>query len=172
MRACSEVRSTLSMLHPGTHRSAPYKRGMTGPSKHIPSKGRTFKRENPARHLSLYANDYRLIPNMALPQTFKALTYATSLPPSTPHVTRRPLTPPAPKTLLIKVHAAAANPVDLQLFNNTLMRWISQEEKGVGVDYAGEIVALGEGTSEQGWKVEERVCGLFARWVSIFPLVQ
>lgn len=68
----------------------------------------------------------------------------------------------------MKIKAAAINPVDIQLWGNPVIGWLAgKKEKGIGRDYSGEIVALGEEASKSGkWEVGDEVFGLCNRPVS------
>lgn len=52
-----------------------------------------------------------------------------------------------PTTLLIRVRAAALNPVDIQLMNLPVLSWslpyLSGAERGIGADFAGTVVTAG-----------------------------
>lgn len=102
----------------------------------------------------------------SLPSSNTSLTYTH--PSTPPHLTHTRLTPPGATELLIKVHAAAINPVDIQLWGNPVVGWVAgKKEKGIGRDYAGEIVAVGEELKGK-WEVGEKVFGLFSRPVCCF----
>ncbi|KAF2500551.1 GroES-like protein [Lophium mytilinum] len=95
-----------------------------------------------------------------LPPTSKSLTFLA--PASPPHVISTPLAPPAASELVVKVHAAAINPVDIQLYNSGLLGWLAgKKEKGIGRDYSGTVVAVG--ASVKGWKEGDEVFGLITR---------
>ncbi|EMD96916.1 hypothetical protein COCC4DRAFT_90740, partial [Bipolaris maydis ATCC 48331] len=61
------------------------------------------------------------------------------------------------------VHAAAINPVDIQLWGNPIVGWLAgKKEKGIGRDYSGVIVAVGDEVKKQGrWEVGDEVFGLY-----------
>ncbi|KAF3004809.1 zinc ion binding [Curvularia kusanoi] len=113
-----------------------------------------------------------------LPTTNTSLVYTTPLSP--PYLTSTSLPPLAPHTLLIKIHFAAINPVDIQLWGNPVVNLLSwSRSKGIGRDYSGVIVALGsalQGKSD--WAVGDAVFGLcnrplgagtFAQYLEIEP---
>ncbi|KAF3053401.1 zinc ion binding [Didymella keratinophila] len=98
-----------------------------------------------------------------LPGSNTSLTYTT--PSSPPHLTHTPISSPGPNEILVKIQAAAINPVDIQLWHNPLLGLLfGAKEKGIGRDYAGTIVALGSKleSSEQ-WQIGDRVFGLCNR---------
>lgn len=68
-----------------------------------------------------------------------------------------------PNQILIKVNAAGLNAVDLLLYNSTysLFSWI-KENHGFGVDYSGEIFAIGSDIKKKLLlNVGDDVCGMF-----------
>ena len=111
-----------------------------------------------------------------LPESNTSLTYTS--PESQPHLTHTPVAAPGPNEILIKVHAAAINPVDIQLWGNPLIGYIAgKKEKGIGRDYSGEIIAVGE-AFQSTWQVGDEVYGLcnrpmaegtFTQYLSISP---
>jgi NADPH:quinone reductase-like Zn-dependent oxidoreductase len=92
-----------------------------------------------------------------------SLTYTT--PSSTPHLTHTPIPPLGPNEILVKIHAAAINPVDVQLWGNLLIGFLfGAKEKGIGRDYAGTIAALGPALQKSSnWEIGDRVFGLCNR---------
>jgi NADPH:quinone reductase-like Zn-dependent oxidoreductase len=97
---------------------------------------------------------------MALPESNTSLTYTA--PSSQPHLTHNPVPKPSPKEILVKIHAAAINPVDIQLWGNPVIGWLAgSKEKGIGRDYSGEIVSVGEECP--GWEIGDEVFGLCNR---------
>jgi reticulon-4-interacting protein 1, mitochondrial len=99
----------------------------------------------------------------ALPESNTALTY--TYPSSPPHLTHSPIPKPGPNDILVKVKAAAINPVDIQLWGNPVIGWLAgKKEKGIGRDYSGEVVAVGEELQKGGkWNVGDEVFGLCNR---------
>lgn len=113
-----------------------------------------------------------------LPPSNTSLTYTT--PSSPPHLTHTPFPSLSPSQILIKIHAAAINPVDIQLWGNALLGLLrGRTEKGLGLDYSGEIAAVGSSVrATRAWEVGDRVFGLcsrplaegtFARYVAVTP---
>lgn len=102
----------------------------------------------------------------ALPESNTSLTYTQ--PSSQPHLTHTPLQPLRPNEILVKVKAAAINPVDIQLWGNPVVGWLAgKKEKGIGRDYSGEVIAVGEEVQKSGkWAVGDEVYGLCNRAVS------
>ncbi|KAF2849324.1 NAD(P)-binding protein [Plenodomus tracheiphilus IPT5] len=99
----------------------------------------------------------------SLPESNTALTYTQ--PSSLPHLTYTPPSQPGPKELLIKIRAAAINPVDIQIWGNPVIGWLAgKKEKGLGRDYSGTIIALGDEIAKEGkWAVGDEVFGLCNR---------
>lgn len=113
-----------------------------------------------------------------LPENNTSLTYTQ--PSTPPHLTHTPLPKPGPNDVLVKVHAAAINPVDIQLWGNPVIGWLAgKKEKGIGRDYSGEVVAIGEELQKNGkWNIGDEVYGLcnrataegtFTQYLSIAP---
>lgn len=113
-----------------------------------------------------------------LPKSNTSLTYTA--PESPPHLTHAPLPTPGPNELLIKIHAAAINPVDIQLWGNPVVGYVAgRKEKGIGRDYSGTIAALGSSfQSSEKWRVGDAVFGLcnrplaegtFTQYLSVDP---
>jgi len=98
-----------------------------------------------------------------LPDSNTSLTYTQ--PSTSPHLTHTSLPECGPNKLLIKIHAAAINPVDIQLWGNPVIGWLAgKKEKGIGRDYSGEVVAIGEELQKSGkWNVGDEVYGLCNR---------
>jgi NADPH:quinone reductase-like Zn-dependent oxidoreductase len=80
--------------------------------------------------------------------------------------------------LLVKVKAAAINPVDIQIWGNPVIGFLAgKKEKGIGRDYSGTIVAVGDELKSK-WSVGDDVFGLcsrpaaegtFSQYVNITP---
>jgi NADPH:quinone reductase-like Zn-dependent oxidoreductase len=98
-----------------------------------------------------------------LPESNTSLSYTQ--PSTLPHLTHTPLPKPGPNDILVKIHAAAINPVDIQLWGNPVIGWLAgKKEKGIGRDYSGEIAAIGEELQKSGkWNVGDEVYGLCNR---------
>lgn len=101
--------------------------------------------------------------SMNLPESNTSLTYTK--PSSQPHLTHTPIPTPNPNEVLVKIKAAAINPVDIQLWGNPVVGWLAgTKEKGIGRDYSGEIVAIGSAVKETGkWDIGDEVFGLCNR---------
>jgi NADPH:quinone reductase-like Zn-dependent oxidoreductase len=100
-----------------------------------------------------------------LPEFNTSLTFTQ--PSSQPHLTHTPLPKPGPNDILIKVKAAAINPVDIQIWGNPVIGWLAgKKEKGIGRDYSGEIVAVGEDIGKSQWRIGDEIFGLCNRPVS------
>lgn len=67
------------------------------------------------------------------------------------------------KNILVKVHSAALNPVDLVLYNSSYYPFqFAFGEQGIGRDYSGVIVDIGEeAASKTGLKAGDEVVGLY-----------
>lgn len=113
-----------------------------------------------------------------LPDSNTSLTY--DAPSSPPHLTHTSLPTPKPTEVLVKIHAAAINPVDIQLWGNPVIGYLAgKKEKGFGRDYAGVIVAVGSAVEKSGkWNVGDAVFGLcnrpvgegtFTQYLSVAP---
>ena len=92
-----------------------------------------------------------------------SLTYTK--PCSQPHLTHAHIPTLKPNEVLVKIKAAAINPVDIQLWGNPVIGWLAgSKEKGIGRDYSGEIAAIGSGVKEtRKWDVGDEVFGLCNR---------
>lgn len=68
-----------------------------------------------------------------------------------------------PNKILVKVHSAALNPIDLVLYNSAfkvLSYYNSQQ--GIGRDYSGTIVAIGEVAAKKtDFSIGDKVCGMY-----------
>mmetsp|Transcript_5664 Transcript_5664/g.6701 ORF Transcript_5664/g.6701 Transcript_5664/m.6701 type:complete len:372 (+) Transcript_5664:1112-2227(+) len=65
--------------------------------------------------------------------------------------------------ILVKVHSAALNPVDLVLYNSSyrLLSYYNSNQ-GIGRDYSGTIEAIGEVAAKKtDFRVGDKVCGLY-----------
>ncbi len=113
-----------------------------------------------------------------LPESNTSLTFTT--PSSVPHLTHTPLFAPGPDEVLVKIHAAAINPVDIQIWGNPVVGLLAgKKEKGLGRDYSGTIVAVGSTVqASSSWVVGDAVFGLcnrplaegtFTRFLKIAP---
>lgn len=67
------------------------------------------------------------------------------------------------KSILVKIRAAALNPVDI-ILKTLAIPGVFRAEKGFGLDYSGEVVALGSLAAQKtGLAVGDKVCGLHQR---------
>ncbi|ANB14095.1 Yim1p [Sugiyamaella lignohabitans] len=93
-------------------------------------------------------------------RSIKALTFKSA---GRPRFTTQTLPTKLGKNcLLVKVHAAALNPVDIKLTHIPLLGLI-RKEKGIGKDFAGEVIKVGENVKD--WQVNDRICGMVLRLV-------
>ncbi|CAG8958386.1 hypothetical protein HYFRA_00011063 [Hymenoscyphus fraxineus] len=83
--------------------------------------------------------------------------------------------PPPSNELLVKVHAASVNPVDIQLWRSGLVGVVAGN-KGMGRDFSGTVVAVG--SDVKGWKEGEDIFGLlfhvfgqgtFSQYINVNP---
>lgn len=68
-----------------------------------------------------------------------------------------------PTKILVKVHSASLNPIDLVLYHsaNTMLSYFNSQQ-GVGRDYSGTIVAIGEKAAKKtDFTVGQKVCGMY-----------
>jgi len=73
--------------------------------------------------------------------------------------------PPLPaKEILVKVHAASINPVDIQLWRSGLVGVVAGD-KGMGRDFSGTVIYIGK--EVRGWTVGDEVYGLLFEIVSL-----
>lgn len=98
-----------------------------------------------------------------LTESNTSLTYTA--PESLPHLLHSTIPALGPNDVLVKVHAAAINPVDIQLWGNSLIGLLAgRKEKGIGRDYAGTITAVGSALQRSSqWETGDRVFGLCNR---------
>lgn len=68
---------------------------------------------------------------------------------------------PSEDVVLVKVHSAALNPIDI-FVKNSLLPWIFKGDKGFGNDYSGEVAAIGvRAAKKTGFSVGDRIAGLY-----------
>ncbi|CUM49019.1 uncharacterized protein AC631_03054 [Debaryomyces fabryi] len=68
-----------------------------------------------------------------------------------------------PNKILVKVHSAALNPIDLILYQSSskVLSYYNSNQ-GIGRDYSGTIVAIGEVAAKKtDFSVGDKVCGLY-----------
>lgn len=101
----------------------------------------------------------------SLPSTYRALRFGTLAGPLT--IEEQDISSiQTPKTLLIKVHFASINPVDTQLWRAGIVSVVSGS-KGMGRDFSGTIVAIGDQVKGN-WSVGDEVFGLLFQVVCSF----
>ncbi|TEY79489.1 hypothetical protein BOTCAL_0044g00220 [Botryotinia calthae] len=111
----------------------------------------------------------------SLPSTSKALRFSTLAGPLT--IEDQDIsTIQTPKTLLIKVHFASINPVDTQLWRAGIVS-VVPGSKGMGRDFSGTIVAIGDQVKGN-WSIGDEVFGLlfqafgqgtFSQYIAVNP---
>jgi len=92
---------------------------------------------------------------MAYPETNKALLFTTTS--QDLEVAEKEVPPLPANEILVKVHAASINPVDIQLWRSGLVGVVAGT-KGMGRDFSGTVVAVG--SSVRGWAVDDDLFGL------------
>jgi NADPH:quinone reductase-like Zn-dependent oxidoreductase len=92
---------------------------------------------------------------MAYPSTNKVLSFATLA--GDLHVIEKEVPPLPANEILVKVHAASINPVDIQLWRSPLVAVVAGE-KGMGRDFSGTVVAVGKDV--KGWTEGDDIFGL------------
>lgn len=76
---------------------------------------------------------------------------------------------PNPSNVLVKIHAAALNPVDV-VIRNSLTPLLFRAERGLGGDYSGDVVAVGDAAaSKLNLKVGDKICGLYLESLLLGP---
>ncbi|KAF7934562.1 hypothetical protein EAE99_003012 [Botrytis elliptica] len=111
----------------------------------------------------------------SLPSTYKALRFSTLAGPLT--IEEQDISSlQTSKTLLIKVHCASINPVDTQLWRAGIVSVVSGS-KGMGRDFSGTIVAIGDQVKGS-WSIGDEVFGLlfqvfgqgtFSQYIAVNP---
>ena len=79
-------------------------------------------------------------------------------------VLTKDLPPLSANEILVKVHAASINPVDIQLWRSGLVAVVAGD-KGMGRDFSGAVI--GVGVEVQGWAVGDEIYGLLFEIVRI-----
>ena len=77
--------------------------------------------------------------------------------PQGPHLADVPIPTPAPGQVLVRVHAAPLNRADLAMRMGAAHGAVGGMGTALGLEWAGEIAALGQGVT--GWRVGDRVMG-------------
>ncbi|PQE29921.1 hypothetical protein CJF32_00000591 [Rutstroemia sp. NJR-2017a WRK4] len=111
----------------------------------------------------------------SLPSSYNALRFSTLAGPLT--IESKPIsTLQTASTLLIRVHYASINPVDTQLWRAGIVSVVSGE-KGMGRDFSGTIVAIGD-RAKGNWSIGDEVFGLlfqafgqgtFSQYIAVDP---
>ncbi|PQE20261.1 hypothetical protein CJF30_00001569 [Rutstroemia sp. NJR-2017a BBW] len=111
----------------------------------------------------------------SLPSSYNALRFSTLAGPLT--IESKPIsTLQTASTLLIRVHYASINPVDTQLWRAGIVSVVSGE-KGMGRDFSGNIVAIGDRVKGN-WSIGDEVFGLlfqafgqgtFGQYIAVDP---
>jgi Alcohol dehydrogenase GroES-like domain len=92
---------------------------------------------------------------MAYPETNKVLLFTTIG--QDLEVVEKEIPPLPANEILVKVHAASINPVDIQLWRSGLVGVVAST-KGMGRDFSGTVVAVG--SSVRGWADHDDIFGL------------
>ena len=94
----------------------------------------------------------------------KAVFYTEHGTPDVLQVGELPTPVPQEGQVLVRVHAAAVNPIDRRLRGGELQEYISRTFPVVpGWDFAGDIVEIGPGVAGD-WQVGDKVMGLAFTW--------
>jgi hypothetical protein len=101
---------------------------------------------------------------MAYPETNKALLFTTIG--QDLEVVEKEVPPLPANEILVKVHAASINPVDIQLWRSGLVGVVANS-KGMGRDFSGTVVAVG--SSVRGWAEGDEIFGLLFHVVCLQP---
>lgn len=99
---------------------------------------------------------------MAYPTINNALRFE-GLPGSDLRIVEKDVLPLPANEILVKVHAASINPCDIQLWRSGLVAVVAGD-KGMGKDFSGTIVAVGENV--KGWTEGDEIFGLLFHIVS------
>ena len=99
---------------------------------------------------------------MVYPIVNKALRFTA--PGSDLELAEKDVGPLPPNELLVKVHAASINPVDIQLWRSGLLAVVAGD-KGMGRDFSGIVVSVG--SNVKGWAEGDSIFGLLFHVVSI-----
>ena len=94
----------------------------------------------------------------------KAVFYTEHGTPDVLQVGELPIPVPQDGQVLVRVHAAAVNPIDRRLRGGELQEYISRTFPVVpGWDFAGDIVEIGPGVAGD-WQLGDKVMGLAFTW--------
>lgn len=76
---------------------------------------------------------------------------------------------PSSSNILVKVHAAALNPLDV-VIRNSLTPLLFRAERGLGGDYSGDVIAIGDAAaSKLNLQVGDKICGLYLESLLLGP---
>ena len=92
---------------------------------------------------------------MVYPSTSKALRFSSRG--GDLQVCEQEVPPLSASEILVKVHAASINPVDIQLWNSGLVAVVAGH-KGMGRDFSGTVVSVGRDV--KGWAEGDDIFGL------------
>lgn len=92
---------------------------------------------------------------MARPTISKALRF--TLPGADLDILEKDIAPLPANEILVKVHAASINPVDIQLWRSKLVGVVAGD-KGMGRDFSGTVVEVGANVN--GWNVGDDIFGM------------
>lgn len=99
---------------------------------------------------------------MVYPSINKALRFSTRA--GDLHVNEEEVPPLPANELLVKVHAASINPVDIQLWRAGIVAVVAGD-KGMGRDFSGTVVAVGKDV--KGWAEGDDIFGLLFKPVGL-----
>jgi NADPH:quinone reductase-like Zn-dependent oxidoreductase len=99
---------------------------------------------------------------MVYPTVNNALHYTA--PGSDLEVVEKDVAPLPANEILVKVHVASINPVDIQLWRSPVVAVVAGD-KGMGRDFSGTVVAVG--ANVKGWAEGDEIFGLLFHVVSL-----
>ena len=101
---------------------------------------------------------------MVYPSTSKALRFSSRA--GDLQLRELEVRPLSASEILVKVHAASINPVDVQLWNSGLVAVVAGD-KGIGRDFSGTVVSVGRDV--RGWAEGDDIFGLLFKPVRSVP---